>query len=80
MANITIHNLDDEVEARLRLRAVAHGRSMEEEVRVILRQAVEADAGPDNLDEAIRARFAPVRSVEPATPLRTPVQGRLELD
>ena len=80
MASITIHNLDDEVETRLRLRAVAHGCSMAEEVRVILRQAVEANAGPDSLDEAIRARFAPVRSVEPVTPLRTPGQGQLEFE
>lgn len=84
MASIMIHNLDDEVQARLRLRAVAHGRSMEEEVRVILRQAVEVDAGPDNLDDAIRARFTPVRTVEPVTPRctprRKPVQGQPKLD
>lgn len=80
MASIIIHNLEDAVETRLRLRAVAHGRSMEEEVRAILRESVEADSGPDNLKEAIRARFEPVRSVEPVPSRRTPVQGRLKLD
>lgn len=54
MASITIHNLDDEAKVRLCPKAVAHGRSLEE-LRVILRQAVEADAGPDNLEEAVRA-------------------------
>jgi plasmid stability protein len=33
MANITIHNLDDAVKRKLRLRAAQHGRSMEEEAR-----------------------------------------------
>ncbi len=37
MANITIRNLPDEVKEKLRLIAAAHGRSMEEEVRNILR-------------------------------------------
>jgi phosphopantothenoylcysteine decarboxylase/phosphopantothenate--cysteine ligase len=36
MASITIRNLDDSIKDRLRLRAAAHGRSMEEEVRIIL--------------------------------------------
>ena len=81
MASIMVNNLEDEVMTRLRLRAVAHGRSMEEEVRVILREAVEADAGPDNLAQAIRARFAPsVVSAEQELPSRRPVQGRLKLD
>ena len=40
MASITIRNLDDDVKARLRVRAAEHGRSMEEEAREILRRAV----------------------------------------
>jgi len=43
MASLTIRRLDDELKKRLRLRAARHGRSMEDEARVILRQA----AGPD---------------------------------
>ena len=46
MASITIRNLDDEVKTRLRVRAAEHHRSMEEEVRVTLRDAV--DAGRNN--------------------------------
>lgn len=37
MASVTIRNLEDDLKVRLRLRAALHGRSMEEELRVILR-------------------------------------------
>lgn len=36
MASITIRNLDDEIKQRLRVRAAKNGRSLEEELRVIL--------------------------------------------
>ncbi len=73
MASITIRNLDDDVKTRLRKRAAGHGRSMEEEVRVILCEAVERKAGPENLARAIRARFAPLGGVELEIPLREPM-------
>jgi len=41
MASLTVRQLDDSLKRLLRLRAVRHGRSMEDEVRVILRQAAE---------------------------------------
>nr|WP_294502761.1 plasmid stabilization protein [uncultured Rhodopila sp.] len=44
MAQLVVRNLEDVVEARLRVLAVKHGRSMEEEVRAILRAAVGAPA------------------------------------
>ena len=40
MASLTIHNLDDETKQGLRFRAAAHGVSMEQEARTILRDAV----------------------------------------
>lgn len=40
MASMTIRNLDDSLKQRLRLRAAAHGRSMEDEMRDILRTAL----------------------------------------
>lgn len=40
MAQLVVRNLEDEVKARLRKRAQRHGRSTEEEVREILRNAV----------------------------------------
>ena len=43
MASITIRNLDDKVKTRLRILAAGHGRSMEEEARLILAGAVEQD-------------------------------------
>lgn len=41
LASITIRNLDDDVKTRLRVRAADNGRSMEEEARLILRDAFE---------------------------------------
>ena len=40
MATLTIRNIDDETKRLLRQRAAHHERSMEEEVRQILRSAV----------------------------------------
>lgn len=40
MANLSVRKLDDEIVSKLRLRAVQHGVSMEEEVRRIIMQAV----------------------------------------
>ena len=74
MASITIRNLDDGVKIRLRVRASANGRSMEEEARLILREAVEPKSGPKNLAIAIRARFAPLCGVELKMPARQPMR------
>ena len=41
MASLTVRQLDDKLKRLLRLRAARQGRSMEDEVRVILRQAAE---------------------------------------
>jgi plasmid stability protein len=46
MAQLVVRNLDEEVKAKLRRRAAAHGWSMEEEVRAILRDAVKQEALP----------------------------------
>jgi antitoxin FitA len=40
VANITVRNLDDEVQKRLKQRAAEHGRSMEAEARSILTAAL----------------------------------------
>lgn len=74
MASITIRNLGDDVKTRLRVRASANGRSMEEEARMILREAVEHKAGPTNLAQAIRARFVPLGGVELEIPPRQPMR------
>lgn len=49
MASITIRNLDDAIKEKLRLRAALNGRSMEEEVRLVLG---ELDSGPARLTAA----------------------------
>ncbi|GAB3500106.1 FitA-like ribbon-helix-helix domain-containing protein [Amycolatopsis cihanbeyliensis] len=58
MATLTIRDFDDELKARLRVRAAARGRSMEAEVREILRPALtRAGSGPGTRTR-IRQRFA----------------------
>ena len=72
LASITISDLDDDVKTRLRVRAAGNGRSMEEEVRRILRDAVERKEAPQNLAQALRARIAPLGGVDLEVPAREP--------
>ena len=44
MANLSIRKLDEDVVAKLRIRAAQHGVSIEEEVRHIIEQAVSVPA------------------------------------
>ena len=74
MASITIRNLDDDVKTRLRVRAAGHGRSMEEEARLILRKAVERQTAPRDLASAIRARIEPLGGVDLELPPRAPMR------
>lgn len=74
MANVTIRNLDDDVKARLRVRAAENHRSMEEEVRIILRDAVNVEnRAPRNLAEFTRECFASLGGIE----LELPPRGRM---
>ena len=58
MAQFIVRNLDDAVKAKLQHRAARHGRSMEEEVRQVLRDAVKDETAPTNgLGTRIAARF-----------------------
>ena len=70
MASITIRNLDDDVKTRLRVRAAGNGRSMEEEARLILRDAVGHKPGSRNLAEIIRSHFGPENGVDLELPPR----------
>lgn len=58
MANITIRNLADALKAKLWIRAARLGRSMEEEVRVILKNILAQEDTPKSLGESIHQRFA----------------------
>lgn len=73
-ASLTIRGLDPALKARLRVRAAQHGRSMEEEVRVILRAAVAQRAAEGGLGTAIRDLFAEFHGVELPIPAREPVR------
>lgn len=66
MAQIVVRQLDDDVKAKLQRRARQHGRSTEEEVREILRNAVRDEAAPSiGLGTRISARFAKIGLEEP---------------
>ena len=86
MASITVRNLDEGLKRRLRIRAAENGKSMEQEVRDILKDALgeEVPTGRDILSaslddeslpgkdfvDGIRARFAPFGGVELELPPR----------
>ena len=74
MARTTIRNLDDEVKRHLRLRAAGNGRSMEEEARLILSEAVAPEPEPKNPAQFIHDCFAPYGGVDLDLPLREPVR------
>jgi plasmid stability protein len=70
MATITIRNLDDPTKARLRMRAASHDRSMEEEARVILREALQDADGERGLGTLIHKRFVSAGGAELPPPDR----------
>ena len=76
MASLTIRDLEPETKERLRVRAARHGRSMEEEVRVILRSAIaEGPSSPVRLGSAIHGRFEALGGAELELPPREPASG-----
>ena len=75
MASITIRKLDNKVKTRLRMRAAENGRSMEEEARTILREAVDLKATPaKGLGTALHELFRPFGCVELDIPPREPMR------
>lgn len=61
MAQLVVRNLEEDVKRRLRKRAKSHGRSMEEEARVILREAVnDKPASGEGLGTRLMKLFADV--------------------
>jgi plasmid stability protein len=70
-STITVRNLDDDVKAKLRIRAAENGRSMEAEVRAILRKSVTDDtAPPECLGSWIHQLFAGLGGAELVLPPR----------
>jgi len=65
MASLTVRNLEEALKARLRIRAASRGRSMEDEVRHILRAALnESRLTSPDLGARIRRRFASLGDVQ----------------
>jgi plasmid stability protein len=64
MAAVSIRDLDDRVRERLRVRAAAHGRSMEAEIRAILTAAVESPPEDAGLAHALLSRFGELGGVD----------------
>ena len=75
MSTMTIRHLDDRLIRQLRLQAARNGRSMEEEVRTILKTALATtgDTG-QSLYQSIRARLQSLGGVELDIPTRDPIR------
>ena len=78
MPSITIRNIDKTLKEQLRIKAAKHGRSMEEEVRTILKMALaEESTSSGNLAQNIRQRFKPIGGVDlpefSREPIREPI-------
>jgi antitoxin FitA len=72
--SMTVRNIDDEVYARIRQRAARHGRSVEAEVRAILKAAAAAEPAGDFWDRAARLRAR--TAARPQTPAERLPDGR----
>ena len=75
MASITVRNIDDDLKRRLRVRAAENGRSMEQEVRNILKAALEdGPAQGRNLGTELHGMFKPFGGVDLEIPPREPMR------
>lgn len=75
MASITIRNIDIEVKSRLRVQAARNNRSMEEEVRVILKTALsQTTPNQQSLAEIAREAVEPYGGFEIELPVRDPIR------
>lgn len=62
MATLTVRGLDEETRSRLRVRAARHGRSMEAEVRAILRDELSPATEAYGHGSRMHARFAGIEA------------------
>jgi plasmid stability protein len=80
MATLTIRDLDDSVRDELRVRAARHGRSMEAEVRAILKAAVTTPPEPGGVGSRIHQRFTELGGLDVETVERVDAPRAPELD
>ena len=79
MATLLIRNVDPALHARLKARAAAHHRSLEEEARTLLRTGLARSEPPANQEDLVSLAsrlFGPANGVELELPPRDPVQDR----
>ncbi len=75
MASITVRNLDEDLKRRLRIQAAENNRSMEQEVREILRDALyRKPLTGEELARAMRWSFKPLGGVDLELPSREPIR------
>lgn len=79
MSTLTVRKLDDDVKARLRIRAAQHGRSMEAEARAILRESL-APSQPRGLGNRIHARLVGLGLDDIEFPPRTELARQVDFD
>ena len=70
MLSLLIRNVDATLHTRLKERAAAHGCSLEEEVRGLLRAATARQTREENVVDVARRLFGPKHGVDLDTPLR----------
>ncbi len=82
MASVLIRNVDDALHRRLKERAASHRRSLEEEVRELLRVAVASQAAPgrENLAEIASRLFGASHGAELDLPPRGSAPRRAPID
>jgi antitoxin FitA len=77
MAQLVIRHLEDNLKARLQGRPRRHGRSTEEGVREIRRNAVKGESAPGRpLDNRLRERFAGIGLEDELPEMRGEVASR----
>lgn len=80
MAALTVRNIEPEIKDKLRRAAAAHGRSMEEEVRSILRHALAQPSPASGLGSRVHMRFAALGGVDLPAPERNDVPRAATFD
>lgn len=71
MASLTVRNIDPTLKERLRVIAAANGRSMEEEIRRILKKHVLRGKSAMGIGSRIHRRFAEVGGADLPEPIRS---------
>ncbi|MFP7326277.1 FitA-like ribbon-helix-helix domain-containing protein [Serratia marcescens] len=77
MATITVRNLDDEIKELLRISAAKNGHSMEEEARMILKQALVKKPPRYGLGTRMHQYFTEFGGVELEIPPRDEAPHRI---